>query len=212
MWLLTRWPAARAAMSESSPARTVAHTTRASCRAFSPGHSWLAPCTPSIWIHTHTHKSPKYLYVRVWLYVCVQRHQYMFTYLKTGLLGGQVGATSHGTQLYRRHSATDVEVLACWPWCLHQGDAVAAAHWLRWILEDTHKPNNTMRWHKKMMELIFLQLWKSLSLRIPHSTSSFSIHSFPKWLLTGVLFSQFVFMLDLCNTFCFSNVCLVTCM
>jgi len=47
-WLLTRCPAARAERSESSPAKTVAHTILASCVAFSPGFSWWGPCTPSI--------------------------------------------------------------------------------------------------------------------------------------------------------------------
>lgn len=54
MWLLTRWPAARADMSDSSPASTVAHTTLASCLAFSPGQTWLAPCTPNIWTYAQT--------------------------------------------------------------------------------------------------------------------------------------------------------------
>ena len=48
MWLLTRWPAASAAIRDSSPAITVPHTIRASCRAFSPGLSLHAPWTPSI--------------------------------------------------------------------------------------------------------------------------------------------------------------------
>lgn len=49
MWLLTRCPAARAAIRESSPASTVPHTTRASWRAFSPGSLELEPWTPSIY-------------------------------------------------------------------------------------------------------------------------------------------------------------------
>lgn len=53
MWLLTRCPAARAAIRESSPASTVPQTTRASWRAFSPGWSELVPWTPSIYMHTH---------------------------------------------------------------------------------------------------------------------------------------------------------------
>ena len=48
MWLLTRWPAARAAMRDSSPASTEAQSTRASRRAFSPGWLRLLPWTPSI--------------------------------------------------------------------------------------------------------------------------------------------------------------------
>lgn len=49
MWLLTRCPAARAAIRESSPASTVPQTTRASWRAFSPGSLELEPWTPSIY-------------------------------------------------------------------------------------------------------------------------------------------------------------------
>lgn len=72
MWLLTKWPAARAAIRESSPARTVAHTTLASCRAFSPGQSWLAPCTPSICTHKTTMKNVhKSVCVCLSLCVCV---------------------------------------------------------------------------------------------------------------------------------------------
>lgn len=54
MWLLTSCPAASALIRDSSPARTVAQTIRASWRAFSPGHVWHAPCTPNICKHTST--------------------------------------------------------------------------------------------------------------------------------------------------------------
>lgn len=47
MWLLTKCPAAKAAIRESSPAITVPHTILASWRALSPGLSVLAPWTPS---------------------------------------------------------------------------------------------------------------------------------------------------------------------
>ena len=45
MWLLTRWPAAKADMRESSPASTAAHTIRARLVALVPGSSLCAPCT-----------------------------------------------------------------------------------------------------------------------------------------------------------------------
>jgi len=47
-WLLTRCPAARADISDSSPARTVAQMSLASCRALSPGEVGCEPLTPSI--------------------------------------------------------------------------------------------------------------------------------------------------------------------
>jgi len=47
MWALTRWPAHRALLSDSSPASTPAPMMRASWRALSPGVSWCAPRTPS---------------------------------------------------------------------------------------------------------------------------------------------------------------------
>lgn len=47
MWALTRWPAQRALLSDSSPASTPAPMMRASWRALSPGVSWWAPRTPS---------------------------------------------------------------------------------------------------------------------------------------------------------------------
>ena len=46
MCALTRWPAARAEQSESSPARTPAATILASCWAFLPGVVGWAPRTP----------------------------------------------------------------------------------------------------------------------------------------------------------------------
>lgn len=48
MCALTRWPAASAEHSDSSPASTVAAMTRASNRAFSPGVTGWAPRTPSM--------------------------------------------------------------------------------------------------------------------------------------------------------------------
>lgn len=60
MWLLTRCPAASAAIRDSSPASTVAQTTRASVLAFSPGHSALGPSTFNIWWQTR-----RYFYVYV---------------------------------------------------------------------------------------------------------------------------------------------------
>lgn len=50
-WLWTRWPAASAEHSDSSPAITVAQMIRASCCAFAPGVSAFAPCTPRIFRH-----------------------------------------------------------------------------------------------------------------------------------------------------------------
>lgn len=49
-WLFTRWPAASADMSESSPASTVPHTMRANLLAFSPGHSLFAPAMMHLWV------------------------------------------------------------------------------------------------------------------------------------------------------------------
>ena len=46
MCALTRWPAHRALLSDSSPARTPAAMTRASCLALSPGDVGCAPRTP----------------------------------------------------------------------------------------------------------------------------------------------------------------------
>lgn len=61
MWLLTRWPAASAAIRDSSPAITVPHTIRASCRAFSPGLSLHAPWTPSICSQGQTQQDSTFL-------------------------------------------------------------------------------------------------------------------------------------------------------
>lgn len=248
MWLLTRWPAARAAISESSPASTVAHTTLASCRALSPGHSWLAPCTPSICTYTNMNeyfrKLAKYIVIHeppslaeltliihettelignvlptfrtkgqligdgllgtkavspIWkkqIFGSVVRFRIRLVmvmvnlkeknvslsalipgtnvsvvtgiyrlqlrsisdrnmtpmcvlacvcvYLEAGLLGGQAGSSSYSAQLYGWHGASDVQVLSCWSWRLHQGDAVTAAHWLGWILENTHTQPRTL--------------------------------------------------------------------
>jgi len=156
MWLLTRWPAASADIRESSPASTVAQTTLASCRALSPGHSWQAPCTPSICTHTHTH-THTYIHMNdfricsihcdTWatsiystgiIHCCIYYSVCVCMYLQAGLLGSQAGASSYGAQLYGGHGAGDVKVFPCWPGRLHQGDAVTAAHWLGRILEDTH--------------------------------------------------------------------------
>lgn len=46
MWLLTRWPAARADISDSSPASTAPATIMAKHWAFCPGDSVLGPFTP----------------------------------------------------------------------------------------------------------------------------------------------------------------------
>eukprot|EP01018_Ginkgo_biloba_P032249 Gb_26606 [translate_table: standard] len=47
MWLLTSWPAAKADMRESSPARTAPATILAKHWAFAPADSAFAPFTPS---------------------------------------------------------------------------------------------------------------------------------------------------------------------
>lgn len=46
IWLLTKWPAARALQRDNSPARTAAATIRASLRALSPGLVGCEPRTP----------------------------------------------------------------------------------------------------------------------------------------------------------------------
>ena len=96
--------------------------------------------TQHLCAHTHTHtqthdedenKNYETMFMLVWLvYVCV--------YLEAGLLRGQVGTSSYCAQLYRGHCAADVQVLPCWSWCLHQGYAVTATHWLGWILGNKH--------------------------------------------------------------------------
>lgn len=91
-------------------------------------------------LQTHTHTQGRFQYL--WVSLRVGTRWWMCTYLKAGLLGGQVGSSSHGAQLDRGHGAADVEVLACWSWGLHQGDAVAAAHRLRRILQDTSTRQN----------------------------------------------------------------------
>lgn len=58
MWLLTRWPAAKADMRDSSPASTAPHTIRARLVAFVPGSSWWAPCTRSSWWEGEERVSP----------------------------------------------------------------------------------------------------------------------------------------------------------
>lgn len=46
IWLLTSWPAAKADMRESSPAKTAPATILAKSRAFAPGDCAFAPFTP----------------------------------------------------------------------------------------------------------------------------------------------------------------------
>lgn len=137
MWLLTRCPAARAAIRESSPARTVAQTTRASWRALSPG--WLGLLTPSICRYRgfvlEGKKYPKNTSTNGSYVTC------SWDYLQTGLLWRQVGASSHSAELYRRHSATDVQVLPTWTDSLHLSNAVRASHCLSWVLN--HNTTNT---------------------------------------------------------------------
>lgn len=62
-WLLTRWPAARAPIRDSSPANTVPHTTRASCLALCPGFSGFGPWIPSIWKANLTINNFKKVYI-----------------------------------------------------------------------------------------------------------------------------------------------------
>jgi len=54
-WLFTRWPAASADISDSSPASTVPHTMRANLFAFSPGHSLFAPVIMYLWTYEGNH-------------------------------------------------------------------------------------------------------------------------------------------------------------
>ena len=108
------------------------------------GHSpldspdWLPAHPASVRTHTHTqthnedeNKNYETMFMLVWLV-------YVSVYLEAGLLRGQVGTSSYCAQLYRGHCAADVQVLPCWSWCLHQGYAVTATHWLGWILGNKH--------------------------------------------------------------------------
>lgn len=58
----------------------------------------------------------------------------MQLYLQARLLGRQVGASSHRSQLYGGHGAADVKVFTSWPRSLHLCDAVGAAHRLSRVL------------------------------------------------------------------------------
>lgn len=41
------------------------------------------------------------------------------SYLQTGLLREQVGPTTHSSNLYRWHGATDVQIFICGTTCFH---------------------------------------------------------------------------------------------
>lgn len=58
----------------------------------------------------------------------------MQLYLQTRLLGSQVGASSHRSQLYGGHGAADVQVFTGRPCSLHLCDAVGTAHRLSRVL------------------------------------------------------------------------------
>lgn len=136
-WLFTRWPAARADMRDSSPARTVPHTTRASWTAFPPGLSPWGPCTPSIWARRDERKERRGRELN-----CTTNTQDLFiratpnfqgyetkhlqsletascdiptpfpSNLEAGCLGGKDGAPTHCPYLYGRHGTGHVQVFS----------------------------------------------------------------------------------------------------
>lgn len=73
---------------------------------------------------------------KTWLFPTLQTAltTVMPLYLQAGLLGCQVGASSHCSQLYGRHGAADVQVFTSWPRSLHLCDTVGAAHRLSRVL------------------------------------------------------------------------------